>query len=56
MAYHTLYNKIFDLHTSGHGYQNDLRLMLALTKPKYFMPAHGELFMRVAHKKTAMSL
>jgi len=30
--------------------------MINLVKPKYFMPAHGELFMRVAHKKTAMSL
>jgi len=30
--------------------------MLNLIKPKFFMPIHGELFMRVAHKRTAMEL
>ncbi|HAZ17026.1 MAG: RNA-metabolising metallo-beta-lactamase [Parcubacteria group bacterium GW2011_GWA2_43_13] len=51
-----IYNKIFDLHTSGHGYQNDLRLMLALTKPKYFMPIHGERHMLEAHATLATDM
>jgi ribonuclease J len=44
-----LYNKTLDIHTSGHAYQEDLKLMISLTKPKYFMPIHGEHHMLVAH-------
>ena len=32
----------FSLHSSGHPSRQELRLMLRLTQPKYFMPAHGE--------------
>jgi ribonuclease J len=53
----TLYTKDgMDIHTSGHASREEQKIMLNLIKPKYFMPAHGELFMRVAHKKTAMTL
>lgn len=45
-----------DIHTSWHASREEQKIMINLVKPKYFMPAHGELFMRVAHKKTAMSL
>lgn len=45
-----------DIHTSWHASKEEQKIMINLIKPKYFMPAHGELFMRVAHKKTAMSL
>jgi ribonuclease J len=41
---------------SGHGFQEDQKLMLALTKPKYFVPVHGEHRMLVAHSKTAQSM
>ncbi|MBI2607384.1 MAG: ribonuclease J [Candidatus Doudnabacteria bacterium] len=51
-----LYQKILDIHTSGHAYQEDLKLMIALTKPKNFMPIHGEHHMLVAHADLAKSV
>lgn len=48
-----IYNKVLDIHTSGHAQQEELKLMMALTKPKYFMPIHGEHHMLVAHGKLA---
>lgn len=48
-----LYMKILDIHTSGHAYQEDLKLMIALTRPKHFMPIHGEYYMLVAHANLA---
>lgn len=47
-------NDDLDLHTSGHGNEEDLKIMMQLTNPRYFLPVHGEYFMRVAHKKIAM--
>lgn len=37
-----IYDRLEDLHVSGHAYKEDLKMMIALTKPKYFMPLHGE--------------
>jgi ribonuclease J len=51
-----LYYKMLDIHTSGHAYQEDLKLMIALTKPKNFMPIHGEHHMLVAHADLAKSV
>lgn len=51
-----LYNKTLDIHSSGHGNQEDKKLMLSLTKPKYFMPIHGEHHMLVAHGDIAISM
>ncbi len=53
---HVLYQKILDVHSSGHGRQEDLKLMISLTKPKYFMPIHGEHFLLVAHAELAQSI
>jgi ribonuclease J len=51
-----IYNKILDIHTGGHAQQEELKLMMALVKPKYLMPIHGEHHMLVAHGKLAQSL
>ena len=37
-----VYDRMADVHVSGHAFSGELRLMLALTKPKYFIPVHGE--------------
>ena len=37
-----LHDRSLEVHVSGHAYQEELKLMQALTKPKYFMPIHGE--------------
>ena len=43
-----------DVHTSGHGGQEELKLMLKLIKPKYFMPIHGEYRMLKIHSNIAL--
>ena len=43
-----------DVHTSGHGNQEELKLMLRLIKPKYFMPFHGEYRMLKQHADLAV--
>jgi ribonuclease J len=44
------------MHVSGHGYQEDLKLMLSLIKPKYFIPIHGEFRMLFHHRMLAESI
>lgn len=45
-----------DLYTSGHGYQEDQKIMLNLVKPKFFMPVHGYQYFLRAHGDTAKSV
>ncbi|TGG78891.1 MAG: ribonuclease J [Aphanocapsa feldmannii 288cV] len=51
-----VYGKDKGLHVSGHGSQEDHKLMLALTRPRFFVPVHGEHRMLVAHNRTAQSM
>ena len=44
-----------DIHTSGHAKQEELKLMLRLIKPEYFMPMHGEYRMLKSHAELAIS-
>ncbi len=53
---HVIYNKILDIHTSGHAHQEELKLMIALTRPKFFMPIHGEHHMIVRHAELGESM
>ncbi len=48
-----VYGKGENIHVSGHGFQEDQKLMLALAKPKFFVPVHGEHRMLVSHGKSA---
>lgn len=44
-----VHNGVMDVHTSGHGQQEDLKLMMSLTRPRHFVPIHGNFYMRRAH-------
>jgi ribonuclease J len=44
------------MHVSGHGYQEDLKLMITLMKPTYFIPIHGEYRMLHHHRLLAVSV
>ncbi|MFD0771110.1 ribonuclease J [Bacillus sp. CGMCC 1.60114] len=44
------------VHVSGHGSQEELKLMLNLMKPKYFLPVHGEFRMQKAHARLAQDV
>ncbi len=51
-----LYDALADVHVSGHACQEELKLMHALTKPKYFMPVHGEHRHLINHKNLAQEM
>jgi len=51
-----LYQGISNVHVSGHGAQEELKLMLSLVRPKFFVPVHGEYRQLILHAKLASSL
>lgn len=51
-----VFEKGVGIHVSGHGCQEEQKLMINLIKPKYFMPVHGEYVMLKKHKDLAMQI
>ena len=51
-----VYSALADVHVSGHACQEEQKLILALSKPKYFIPVHGEYRQLMAHAETALSM
>ena len=51
-----VYSSLYDIHVSGHACQEEQKLILALAKPQYFIPVHGEYRQLIAHSETAQSM
>ncbi len=51
-----IYESMYDVHVSGHACQEELKLMMELVRPKYFMPVHGEFKHLKRHADLARSL
>ena len=51
-----IYEKISDIHVSGHAFREELKLMINLTKPEYFIPVHGEYRHLVLHARLAKDI
>ncbi len=51
-----VYEKMYDVHVSGHACQEELKLMIGVCKPKYFIPVHGEQKHLRKHAELALSL
>ncbi len=53
---HVIYGRDRGIHVSGHGSQEDLKMMLNLVRPKFFIPVHGEYRMLKRHGELAVSM
>lgn len=51
-----IYEKMYEVHASGHACQEDLKLMIGLVKPKYFIPVHGEQKHLIKHAMLARAM
>ncbi|MBQ3409236.1 MAG: ribonuclease J [Clostridia bacterium] len=51
-----VYSALEDVHVSGHACQEEQKLIMALARPKYFIPVHGEYRQLIAHSETAQSM
>jgi ribonuclease J len=51
-----VYEKMYDIHVSGHACQDELKMMMAMTKPKFFLPMHGEYKHLKKHAELARSM
>ena len=51
-----IYERMYDVHVSGHACQEEMKLMLSIVKPRYFIPVHGERKMLVKHAGLARAV
>ena len=51
-----IYESVSGMHVSGHASEEELKLMLSMVKPQYFIPIHGEYRMLVKHAQLAQSI
>jgi ribonuclease J len=51
-----VYEKISNIHVSGHAFREELKMMINLTKPRFFMPVHGEYRHLVLHTRLAQEV
>jgi len=51
-----VYEKMYEVHVSGHACQDELKMMLSLTKPKFFVPIHGEYKHLMKHAQLAKTM
>ena len=51
-----VYEKMYEVHASGHACQDELKMMIGLTKPKFFVPVHGEYKHLKKHAQLAVSM
>ncbi len=53
---HVINYKMMDVHSGGHGWSEDNKLMIRLVNPKYFLPNHGQVYMRAINADIAESI
>ena len=51
-----IYESMYEVHVSGHACQDELKMMISLTKPKFFIPIHGEYKHLKKHRKLAIGM
>lgn len=51
-----VYQEVADIHVSGHASQEELKLLLNLTRPRYFIPIHGEMRHLIKHSRLAQAV
>ncbi|MCL1866075.1 MAG: ribonuclease J [Oscillospiraceae bacterium] len=51
-----VYEKMYEVHVSGHACQDELKMMLSLTKPQFFVPVHGEYKHLMKHAQLARTM
>ena len=51
-----IHNKMMDVHAGGHAQVEDLKMMMSLVKPKFFLPIHGNYYMLKLHGEIAQSV
>ncbi len=53
---HVVYDSMNEVHVSGHAYAEELKMMLSLVRPKFFIPVHGEYRHQFLHAEIAKSI